>query len=205
MTYERGYGASPRGKGPCEEAGCLHVGAFRGLCQKHHSALGLLGRLMRYVEKQEDGCWIWTGPTIHGYGQRSVRGEDGKQHSRKAHRLVYELMVGPIPDGYQLDHLCQVTRCVNPVHLEAVTPQVNTLRSSAPAAIAVQTNTCKRGHELSATNAKVLPGGNRVCRACLRIRAYELRTGKPHPARDDTEARLRWTSTSLNIVAGVKA
>lgn len=48
-----------------------------------------------------------------------------------AHRLSYELFVGPIPDGYELDHLCRNRGCVNPAHLEAVTHRVNVLRGLA--------------------------------------------------------------------------
>lgn len=62
-------------------------------------------------------CWLWTGTMSRtGYGRVSIGGRE-----IGAHRAVYEALVGPVPDGMQLDHLCRVTQCVNPDHLEPVT------------------------------------------------------------------------------------
>lgn len=70
------------------------------------------------------GCWIWTGSVEgKGYGHPTIA---GKKHP--AHRLAYELLVGPVPEGLHLDHLCRVRRCVNPEHLEPVTSRENSLR-----------------------------------------------------------------------------
>jgi hypothetical protein len=85
-------------------------------------------RFARRVEKL-DGCWIWTGATVaNGYGVMHVW-RDGRNTSIRAHRFAYELLVGAIPDGHQLDHLCGVRRCVNPAHLEPVTARENVRRS----------------------------------------------------------------------------
>ena len=66
-------------------------------------------------------CWLWTGPKYHnGYGQ--ARGG-------RVHRLMYEALVGPIPDGLELDHLCRIRECVNPEHLEPVTRAENARRA----------------------------------------------------------------------------
>lgn len=71
-----------------------------------------------------EACWQWQGCTNGtGYGQISL---DAKM--RYAHRLAYELMVGPIPEGLVIDHLCRNKGCVNPDHLEAVTTEVNNAR-----------------------------------------------------------------------------
>lgn len=78
-----------------------------------------------YVVDAQTGCWIWQRTLIHGYGQ--VR--RGKTHL--AHRYIYEQLVGPIPDGMHLDHLCRTPACVNPAHLEPVTPVENARRSSS--------------------------------------------------------------------------
>lgn len=75
----------------------------------------------------ETGCWNWTGKLhLNGYG--GIR-RDGRQWY--AHRWVYERLVGPIPEGLQIDHLCRNHRCCNPAHLEPVVPAVNTRRGEA--------------------------------------------------------------------------
>lgn len=75
----------------------------------------------------ETGCWVWTGRlNRNGYGRVYHAGKE-----RMAHRLTYELLVGPIPEGLVLDHVCRVRCCRNPYHLEPVTVQVNTLRGNA--------------------------------------------------------------------------
>lgn len=74
-----------------------------------------------------DACWLWTGAPIDGYGTFTV----STGVSRRAHRVAYELQVGPIPAGLEIDHLCRVKLCVNVKHLEAVTHAEN-LRRAAP-------------------------------------------------------------------------
>ena len=70
-------------------------------------------------------CWEWFGTVSPGgYGTLQVNGR-----RKQAHRFMYEREIGPIPDGLHLDHLCRNTLCVNPAHLEPVTPQENTRRS----------------------------------------------------------------------------
>lgn len=98
----------------------------------------------------EQGCWPWllapqnTKTMPSGYGRFWLR--DGSQPL--AHRLVYELVVGPIPPGLTLDHLCRNTMCVNPWHMEPVTSAENVLRGEgAPAQNARKTH-CKQGHPL---------------------------------------------------------
>lgn len=76
------------------------------------------------------GCWLWTGASTRGYGTFGV-GYRAEHTHRKvyAHRWVYEHEIGPIPEGFQVDHLCFVRLCVNPAHLEAVTQQENLRRA----------------------------------------------------------------------------
>jgi hypothetical protein len=85
------------------------------------------------------------------------------------HRVAYELLVGPIPEGLELDHLCRNTRCVNPEHLEPVTGRENLMRavSSWAAKNAAKTH-CPQGHPYDEENTKVKRDGGRACRACGR-------------------------------------
>jgi hypothetical protein len=78
-------------------------------------------RLLSRFTVEPNGCWRWTtGLTGSGYGHFSIRGL-----YYQAHRLLYILIVGPIPDGLEPDHLCRNRWCVNPTHLELVTHAVN--------------------------------------------------------------------------------
>lgn len=115
------------------------------------------------------GCWLWMAGTTRGYGVIS--------HNRKkkyAHRLAHELFKGPIPNGYQIDHLCRVIACVNPAHLEAVSPKTNVLRSEAPTAKFARRTHCERGHPLSGKNLLTY-AGVRVCRTCKIEREFRGR------------------------------
>lgn len=118
------------------------------------------------VDKTED-CWLWTGATdTHGYGQITI---DYKR--KKAHRVAYELVVGPIPEGASLDHLCRNPPCVRPDHLEPVTHAENVRRGAAGIKAllraSLQTH-CKYGHEFTPENTRLDARGCRVCRACHR-------------------------------------
>lgn len=89
-----------------------------------------------------DECWLWKASTTTlGYGQVQFEGR-----LRRAHRVVFETLVGPIPPGLQLDHLCRNPGCVNPAHLEPVTPRENTLRGLAPSAVNSRKIHCPQGH-----------------------------------------------------------
>lgn len=112
-------------------------------------------------------CWIYRKrPTSRGYAQMKM--PDGRQPL--AHRMFYEHHVGPIPDGLTIDHLCKITRCVNPAHLEPVTQQVNTLRGDGPSAINARKTHCPKGHEYTPENTYAVKTGGRACKACSRER-----------------------------------
>ena len=115
-------------------------------------------------------CWLWKGPLHNGYGAVRAWGR-----STTPHRASWEMLVGPIPPALQVDHLCRVRNCVNPMHMELVTGRVNTLRgSSVSAKNAIKTH-CPQGHVYDRKNAHVDKTNSRHCRACNRDRAREFR------------------------------
>lgn len=132
----------------CSEDGCGREHAARGYCINHYTQWkrrqrparwgrsgprlelrrSLADRFWEKVEKTET-CWNWTASLNgNGYGQFAL--ETWPLVLRGAHRIAYLLVVGPIPEGLDLDHLCRNRRCVNPAHLEPVTRQVNLRRGT---------------------------------------------------------------------------
>lgn len=88
-------------------------------------------------------CWNWVGPINNrGYGRFNV----GRRFSEYAHRFAWRIANGSIPDGLQIDHLCRNRKCVNPAHLEVVTPRQNTLRGTSPSAAHARQDRCIHGH-----------------------------------------------------------
>jgi len=116
------------------------------------------------VDKTE-GCWNWTASKLwNGYGQWNLpRALTSGVRLRRAHRLAYELEVGPIPDGMVLDHLCNNRACVNPSHLEVVTQAENLRRAGE------RRTHCRNGHK----RPEAAAAGRRRCTEC--DRATELR------------------------------
>lgn len=132
--------------------------------------------LTRYVVAP-DGCWHWQGYVgKNGYGQC---------WTGPAHRHFYRKMVGEIPEGMHVDHLCHNPaectagsdcshrRCVNPAHLAVVTPRENVLRSNSLTARYAAATHCSRGHRFVGDNLR-FKGGSRVCATCDRRRVQEV-------------------------------
>ena len=110
-------------------------------------------------------CWLWIGAgSGKGYRRFWIN-----QHTVRAHRFAYEILVGPIPAGLELDHLCRIRHCVNPAHLEPVPGQVNTLRGISPSAQNAKKTRCPKGHPYDEENTR-LYRGRRYCRACSQAR-----------------------------------
>lgn len=125
-------------------------------------------RILRGCTETEQGCWVrTTSISDKGYGTITVRpGKCGLTH-----REMYRLVVGPIPPGLDLDHLCRVTACCNPAHLEPVTHAENLRRGKR-----AQTTHCPRGHEYDEANTYNRPSRpGRVCRRCANERNAERR------------------------------
>jgi len=111
----------------------------------------------KYEPVTETGCWIWTAALSDGYGQIEEKGK-----FKWAHRISYEIHKGNIPAGLQIDHLCRIRCCVNPEHLEAVSPKENVRRGLK----GVLKTHCPKGHPYSGSNLYLIPKGGRDCRTC---------------------------------------
>ena len=122
-------------------------------------------RVWDHIEPEPDprGCWNWTGQRGNGYGYASFR-----RHPYLVHRITYQLLVGPIPEGLTIDHLCRNRACCNPDHLEPVTRGENVLRGEGISAENARKTHCKHGHAFTEENTRITPQGHRECRACRR-------------------------------------
>jgi hypothetical protein len=103
--------------------------------------------------KKHDQCWIWYGAlNRQGYGNFALSGSRSAPKTIAAHRFSYMLANGPIAESLHLDHLCRIRSCVNPSHLEAVSPGENLRRGDHPNMIAHKGGCCTRGHFLTPEN-----------------------------------------------------
>ena len=118
-------------------------------------------RVMFYVSPEPNtGCWLWMGSTDGSYGTAYLNGR-----KQKAHRVVWELIRGPVLPGRELDHLCRVRCCVNPDHLEPVSHRENVLRGTAVSAMWAKRTKCSRGHELDGLTTR-RGRKMRYCKTC---------------------------------------
>src|ERR1035441_8724960 len=171
----------------CSIEGCKKPHKARGWCSRHYRCWWESGDPRRgdmtpgervWLKVNKDGpvpahrpdlgpCWPWTGCTSpSGYGTIGVR-----YKVRRAHVVAYEQLVGPVPDGLELDHLCRVRACCNPAHMEPVTHAENMRRGVAGKVAAIRQRGkahCPQGHPYDETNTYVSPRGSRSCRTCRR-------------------------------------
>lgn len=158
----------------CAVDGCLRSRQRREWCDTHYRRVQRTGsprgdvavrpppgrplrdRLLDYVDQSGD-CWLWTASkSPNGYGKFSV-----DCVMRMAHRVAYEVFVGPIPEGLHVDHLCKVRHCVRPDHLEAVTQAENNRRAFG--------GKCRAGlHDMPPPT-----GRDRKCKPCRRAHDRE--------------------------------
>jgi hypothetical protein len=155
-------------------------------------------RFVTRVKQGTNGCWLWEGATrTNGYGTFALK-RQGRWTQTTAHRIAFELYVGQIPDGYEVDHLCRVRGCVRPDHLEAVTVQENRRRRDAKQTLCYPTGVrpipqlpekaapakrnphlCKNGHDRRQVGT-VPNGKGRTCAACRAEQQARKRTGNAH-------------------------
>jgi hypothetical protein len=121
----------------------------------------------KFIPEPNSGCWLWIGAIDGmGYGRFKI---GTRLHG--AHRVSYELYVGKIPDGMDVDHRrCNNPLCVNPEHLQPAAHRHNVMRGRGACALNARKMHCINGHELP----PFVPGKQRICRPCRRsyIREY---------------------------------
>lgn len=156
---------------PHRGAGCLWAPTMRG---RSGSLPSIEDRMFARVDTSGglDSCWPWMGQIDRqGYGRFNPH-----RQGVLAHRAMYEHANGPIPPGLTIDHLCRNPRCVNPLHLRAVTQGENVLApgSRAPSAINRLKTHCPKGHPYSGANLKLSRQGHRHCRVCENERSRNV-------------------------------
>lgn len=154
-------------------------------------------RMQRYITVASTGCWVWRGTSKRGYGQITV----GRRQLR-AHRYAYELLIGPIPESLQIDHLCSTPACVNPTHMEPVTQAENVRRAfeRARAHPTEPRSQCRNGHPLTVENTY---GPFHACRLC----AGSAARGKPQMPEHSAKiaAALKGRTYSAETLAKMRA
>lgn len=129
-------------------------------------------RIVDRIDASGD-CWEWEGTiTRTGYGLTRYEGR-----SQPAHRVIWTILVGPVPAHLDLDHLCRNRGCVNPDHLEPVTRSENCRRGQTGGYLGNRTH-CSNGHEYTISNTHIRPDGSRACRTCVREYMRERRRKK---------------------------
>lgn len=181
----------------CLVDGCDRLGNERGRCHAHYEYRRRTGRdstkpVLDTPEKRfwakvnKDGpvpecrpdlgpCWLWTGAKAGNqryekYGRVQLAGT-GK--TSQAHVVSYQWAGGVVPEGWDVDHLCRVSLCVRPSHLEAVTHKENLRRGNGQPARNARKTHCIRGHAFTVENTYSGPRGGRTCRTCRRLRFNE--------------------------------
>lgn len=167
----------------CAIGDCERKRAAKGYCNLHYQRLLKHGSPHWEPPTMEDRFWAKVEPTgfcWHWVGARDTNGYGVFNKGRilgRAHRVAFELLVGPIPEGIVLDHLCRNTQCCNPDHLDPVTQTENMRRSHSPAMRRYRADTCIRGHSLLEAYIR-RDNGQRICRHCSNLRRRDARADR---------------------------
>lgn len=203
----------PLARGRCRTCYPKHIeklkaeGTYRRLNKRP-----AVDRVLERVTPGWGGCVLWTGPTTNGYGRVMDRGKN-----TGAYRAVYEAMIGEIPAGMDLDHVCHTEsadceggddcihrRCVNPWHMEPVTPSENARRSLSPMAKNGRKTHCPSGHEYSEDNTYWAPSGQRCCKECRREHRRAAYVKRPRVRKERTHCRNGHLRTDENLFTDSK-
>jgi hypothetical protein len=133
-------------------------------------------RFFSHFAAINDGCWLWQGFRAHGYGRFRI----SPTRTAPAHRFSYQLLRGPVPDGFEIDHLCHDAKCtlgeacphrgcINPWHMRLVTHRENMASGRSNMARWRNPTHCPQGHEYSPENIYRY-GKRRMCRTCALAR-----------------------------------
>lgn len=143
--------------------------------------------LAKVLVDDATGCWVFTGYRAKdGYGRIGV---PRQRRVALAHRVSYEVFVGDISEGLEIDHLCRNRGCVNPLHLEPVTRQENIRRGYRHGDGPTPVGECWRGHTYTPENTYVAPNGSQFCRECRRLAARRYEATRP--PRNEYQRRRR--------------
>jgi hypothetical protein len=147
-------------QGTGSAAGCTRPAIYVTTAQRE--------RLFSRLAVDPGGCLLWTGSlNKDGYGSIQVGSRtNGTYRKLAVYQVTYAMLVGPVPDGLELDHLCRVRRCAAPDHLEPVTHRVNLLRGDTVSAKAAAATHCSKGHEFDLINTYFTVKDGRRCRRC---------------------------------------
>ncbi len=151
-----------------------HIARRIASCKSHPRKTRDLGeRLLSKIEIDEIGCWVWKGARFKKkYGDYAQIRMGGRLDSKnkRAHVVSYEHFVGKVPEGMELDHICQNTLCINPAHLEPVAHKENCKRrkdSGLPF--------CRHGHKYTPETTYIRPdNGRRECKVCKDISRIKI-------------------------------
>lgn len=157
-------------------AGALQANANFRTKKNGPTAKPILERLEGLTRKTPR-CWTWIGTMDrNGYGSMVVGSRvDGSRRTKKAYRVWYEIIKGPIPGDMEIDHRCRNRACVNPSHLEVVTHRENMVRGATFAAANVAKTTCPKGHQYTEENTYRRPDAphQRECLTCRKTKRKE--------------------------------
>lgn len=136
-----------------------------------YAATPAIDRVLPRLIPQPNGCWLWPGAVTYrdGYGLVGIT-INGRPTTRTVHRVVWEGLRGPIPEGMEIDHLCRTRLCANPDHLEVVTHAENQRRMAG--------NVRPNGHPRTAETSGLNSNGRLVCKICHRAAVRQHRACK---------------------------